>query len=35
MPKKETKPAEQNLDVLEGKEKKEFLKAQKLPMKQS
>ena len=24
MPQKETKPAEQNLDVLEGKEKKEF-----------
>ena len=26
MPQKETKPAEQNLDVLEGKEKKEFLR---------
>ena len=26
MPQKETKPVEQNLDVLEGKEKKEFLR---------
>ena len=26
MPKKEAEPVEQNLDVLEGKEKKEFLK---------